>query len=215
MDFYPAARIIADAALKGKIDDRQAIVRLWLSEGIPFAFRAKPALYESIRVWLANRLDVGPKDITLIGSARLGQSMSPDDNFGREFGAQSDLDISVISVELFSKVRDAYLSWANDYETSTILPRNAAQRKFWPENLRVCSGTIQRGFIDPDKIPTLDRYPIIQAIQQAMYLLPEKLRQTTEAPNVRKASIRTFNNWDAFVNQASLNLEIVARRIIP
>ena len=44
-DVYPSANVLLGAAKAGDRDARYAISRLWLSEGIPFAFKARPAVY--------------------------------------------------------------------------------------------------------------------------------------------------------------------------
>lgn len=54
MDSYPNASVVADAAKNGGKESKEAIARLWLSEGIPFAFKTAPALYEVVRTWLNN-----------------------------------------------------------------------------------------------------------------------------------------------------------------
>jgi hypothetical protein len=61
-------------------------------------------LYEAVREWMSVRLQVHPKNVTLIGSARIGFSMCPRPNYGRQFGANSDLDFSVVDERLFSEV---------------------------------------------------------------------------------------------------------------
>jgi hypothetical protein len=211
-DTYPSAEDIVNAVWKGRIEDRLAIARLWLSEGIPFAFQAQPALYEIIRSWLASRLAIDPKEVTLIGSGRQGQSMSPDHDFGRPFGLHSDLDIGAVSSNLFEKLRNVFHSWADDYESGVVVPSNPREKKFWDGNLSLCPNTVIRGFIDADKIPRLDRYPIVQTIGQAMFLLPGKLRCTVGAPDVKKATFRVYRDWGAFARQLAFNLEIIARK---
>ena len=91
---YPEAKKIVSAASSGGRNSKMAIARLWLSEGIPFAFKDCPAIYESIRVWLSSRLLVHPKDISITGSARLGQSLAPQ-KLGKEFSHESDLDLFI------------------------------------------------------------------------------------------------------------------------
>ncbi len=49
---YPASEEVLHAAALGP-RERSVVARLWVSEGIPFAFRECPALYEEARTWLA------------------------------------------------------------------------------------------------------------------------------------------------------------------
>src|SRR4029077_7660969 len=102
-DAYPAAVEIAKARLEGGYEARLAIARLWMSEGIPFAFLKSPALYEAVRTWVASRLVIEPKEITLTGSARLGQSLTPA-RLGAPFSDKSDLDFATVSSSLFDRL---------------------------------------------------------------------------------------------------------------
>src|SRR3990172_5025478 len=153
-DIYPAADVLLGAAKAGDRDVRYAISRLWLSEGIPFAFRARPAVYEALRLWLSRRLNVQAKEITIIGSGRQGYSLSPDQNVGRPFGPKSDLDMTIISSSQFEHLRDAFGRWEKDYTHGIVRPRHEREKALWDENQRNCPFALEHGFIDPYKIPT-------------------------------------------------------------
>jgi hypothetical protein len=206
-DHYPSADTLLTAAADRDVNVRQAMSRLWLSEGIPFAFKARPGTYEAVRIWLARRLGVQAKEVTIIGSGRQGFSLSPDPNIRRPFGAHSDLDFTVISPELFQRVRDALELWMSNYASGLAQPRNNKEREFWDANQHSCTSGLKRGFIDPYKIPLFDPYPEAQKVAQAMFLLHEKLKITPGAPIVRKPSLRIYRNWDSFVRQMAINLE--------
>ncbi len=49
---------------------------------------------------------------------------------------------------------------------------------------------IARGFIDPYKVPTWNKYPRITTIQDTLYLVAERLKVKPEAPRVKQVSIR-------------------------
>ncbi|MGB3333220.1 MAG: hypothetical protein WBA79_10460 [Mycobacterium sp.] len=51
---------------------------------------------------VAKRLEVDPMSIQLVGSARLGYSLNPGKNF-KMFDLNSDLDIAIISAEIFDQ----------------------------------------------------------------------------------------------------------------
>lgn len=115
LDSYPDAKLLVNAAINGGQHGKAAIARLWLSEGIPFAFKDAPALYESVRAWLGVRLDVDPKEIHLTGSARIGQSLAPR-KIGTSFGSHSDLDLFVVSQALFDRIKTDFNSWSFQFE---------------------------------------------------------------------------------------------------
>lgn len=204
-DPYPTAADIARACASGGMHARLAVARLWLSEGIPFAFRDTPALYEQIRFWLASRLAIDPKEITLVGSARLGQSLAPN-KLGAPFSPKSDLDLTTVSSSLFERLVADFNSWASDYETGKVDPKNEREKGFWNDNLRRGPDIIGRGFMDSKLIPRHEQYRWAQQVGQAMYLLCEKLNVTPGGPRVRHADIRAYRNWDAYARQMVISL---------
>ena len=205
LDSYPDVKLIVDAAKNGGDPSKAAIARLWLSEGIPFAFKKSPALYEVIRVWLGSRLDVDPKEIHLSGSARIGQSLAPT-KMGTVFGSHSDLDLFVVSASLFGQVRTDFNKWSYEFESGLIQPTNETEKKFWVENNSRGQKNLQRGFLDSFIVPNREAYPTIQNISQSMWLLKEKLEVTENATSIKSASVRCYKDWGSYVRQVVLSL---------
>lgn len=205
---YPSAEDVARASSAGGYLVRLALARLWLSEGVPFAFRARPAVYESVRSWLGARLSVDPKEITLIGSARVGQSLAPS-QLGRPFSPESDLDLTIVSSDLFGRVVHEFHAWAYDYERGVVTPANGRERKFWDDHLQRGPDLINRGFLDSKMIPLRETYKLAGQIGQTMYLLCHKLALTPGAPMVARADIRIYKDWGAFARQVGTNLAMV------
>jgi hypothetical protein len=185
---------------------REIVARLWVTEGLPSAFLNAPAVYEDIRGWLGSRLGVHAKEITLIGSARIGYSLAPPPDYGRPFSEKSDLDLSIISGSLFQRVTSAFDSFAVDYKTEGIKPRSQHERELWDGNIKFGDRNIPKGFFDPDKVPNFNRYPIAQCISQSMWMLLKRLEATPNAPQVRHASVRVYRDWQSFINRVSFNL---------
>ena len=205
IEHYPDAQLITEVAQRDGEPARYAIARLWLSEGIPFAFKECPAIYESVRTWLAGRLGVDAKEISLAGSARLGTSLSPS-QLGKEFNEKSDLDFFIVSNELFEKIRNDFQTWSFDYESGKIEPKNEREAKFWRDNNSRGPMLIQRGYLHNQIVPNHNRYETVKNINQSMWLLTEKLRITELAPTVKKASIVCYSSWRACVQRMVLNL---------
>lgn len=202
---YPAANTIAKAGKNGGQEARSALARLWLSEGIPYAFKDRPAVYEAMRSWLSNNLDVNAKNFSLVGSARIGTSLAPS-KLGSAFNYKSDLDLVVISNALFADLRDEFCQWSRDFEGEKVIPRNSNEEKYWKDNNKRGHIHIQRGFIDQKMIPNLSQYPVVRRISETMAILIQKLKATDHAPNIEHASLRCYASWDYFVRQISLNL---------
>jgi len=203
---YPEAKLISDVAKHGGESARHAIARLWLSEGIPFAFKDCPGIYESMRAWVAARINIDPKELNVTGSARLGQSLAPN-KIGKPFGNGSDLDIFIVSAELFNQLNNDFNEWSYDFESGKISASNEREAGFWIDNLHRVPKNIARGFIDSNAIPNREKYSCVKNVAQTMYLLKEKLDVTPEAPKFTHASVRCYKSWSSYVQQISLGFQ--------
>ena len=203
-DPYPAPEVVLETAGGGR-EARTALVRLWISEGIPYAFRKCPAIYESVRSWLSATLGVHAKEIGLVGSARIGASLNPR-KFGKSFSCNSDLDLFIVSEVLFGKLTEEFHRWSLAFESGTITANNPTEEKCWRNNQKIVPRNIEDGFINSRFIPNREPYPTTRRIEQCMFLLPDKLKRTHNAPKPYKADVRCYKSWDRFVMQNSLNL---------
>lgn len=206
---YPEAEPLISALQASSQTELRAIICQWLSEGVPYVFGAQPVLYEAARSYLADYLGLHPKEITLVGSARIGYSLAPLPSYGRAFSRDSDLDLAAISRTLFESCGGAFDRWLEDYTAGRVSPRNPSEGGHWRDNSLRVPRNLQRGFIDHWKIPFWDRYPEAQAIQEGVQRLGRKLRMSKDAPLFTRASLRIYRDWRAFENQMRLNLGAV------
>jgi len=204
-DPFPSPDLLLSTIQAGGKLGRTSLAQLWLSEGIPFAFKSRPGVFDALRNWLGQQLHIHAKSITVVGSARIGFSMSGKD-YGRSFGPSSDLDLAAVSLVLFSRLETAFQRWAADYSAGRSTPKSNIEKGYWDENLEVGRRGIRRGFVDANKIPLRDAYPDAKAIAQALYLAHMKLRRTEAAPPLRRVSLRVYRDWDSFVDQVSRSL---------
>ncbi|MCK9337086.1 MAG: hypothetical protein M0P43_04550 [Arcobacteraceae bacterium] len=202
---YPKAHQIQTIAKSGGNTARNSIARLWLSEGIPYAFKESPILYEEIRSWIATRLDIDPKEISMTGSGRIGQSLAPS-KLGTDFSEKSDLDLFIISENLLNRLRNDFNSWSFDFESGCVKPSNDREEKFWKDNLSRGHTYFSRGFFDAKLIPNYNKYTCASNIANTMWMLKAKLDVTPNAPKVSEASVRCYKTWADFVRQVSINL---------
>ena len=204
---YPLPSELLRIAACGGVGAARTIAQLWLSEGIPAAFRDCPAVYDAARDWLGDRLDVHPKEIGLVGSARLGRSMAPH-KLDQPFGVQSDLDLFIVSKGLFDAISGEFLRWCDDYTRGIVQPRNSTEKKYWTDNHArgpVCVS--EWGFVDSNRVPYWARYPIAQRIAQTMYSLTVKLAATPYGPSVKRASLRCYSDWGRAITRMLKNLQ--------
>lgn len=116
-------------------DDR--IVRGAILHGSAFAVTddARFSLLEAVATEF--KLDAN-RDVFLVGSAKLGFSIAPHKRF-RPFNDESDLDLAIVSPELFKRV------WHEVDEYRSINGDWSASRKF--------ADYLSRGWLRPDKLP--------------------------------------------------------------
>jgi hypothetical protein len=204
---YPASGTVKAALKSLGRDEKLGFLRLWVSEGIPFAFREIPLIYEMLRGWLGAQLSIHPKVITVIGSARIGFSLCPDSKYGSPFGSHSDLDLAVVEKSLFLQLATDFERWEADYASGVSTPRSPAEQKHWPENKRRVPGNISRGFIDPYKIPARQRYSTARMVLDVKSRLERKISITESAPRFRGISARVYKDWASFLDQMERNLD--------
>jgi|SRR5882762_146960 len=203
---FPQPQTVRDVLGLFNRDEKLGFLRLWVSEGIPFAFSNVPLLYEAMRGYVSRRLLVPPKVLTMIGSARLGYSLSPLPDFGKAFGNHSDLDLSLVHEDVFRRLERDFNAWKGDWESGATKPRNKAEERYWTENVRRLPINMSRGFVDPYKIPLHQQYATAQLIGEVLFVALRKLQITVGAPPVSKISLRVYRTWDALLLQMELNL---------
>lgn len=190
-DSYPETRLVLEVAGGGE-QLRRALVRLWLSEGIPHAFRKCPAVYDSVRCWLSTCLrdqGVHAKDIGIVGSARLGASFVPE-KLGKPFSAASDLDLFIVSERLFEVLKEEFYRWSREFENKEVGPIPGDSDRWWKANSDGVPQNITKGFLDVKKIPSsvrtiegkIKHYPVTKKINTRMEQLPGRLRCTLDVP---------------------------------
>lgn len=74
----------------------RAFVSEYLLEKTPFVFAGDSSAWSKYRLDFADKLEVDPQEIVLMGSAGLGFSLNPGNNFSA-FHAGSDFDFGVVS----------------------------------------------------------------------------------------------------------------------
>lgn len=199
--------------------DVYRFARLWLTEGIPFAFRDCPFAFEKGRDELGKTLDEDPKSFGLQGSAKLGYSLAST-KFGRGFDAKkSDLDLFAVSERLFDLLSvDAEL-FSSRVKAGQATAGTSAIQTFWNQNASdVIPRQLSRGFLDVDFVPPFERYKTCYKVSAAIQRFQRTLvRSNVSEPYARKSSLRVFRSWEAAVRQIGgtlvHNLEMVGFRI--
>lgn len=205
MVHHPCANDFRQVLLAAQDRDRKTIARLWLSEGIPYAFRDKASAYDELRYWLANKLSVNGKDVTIVGSGRIGFSMSPS-KYGVVFNNGSDLDFSIVNENLFNACSADAVNFKREFEAGRLNP-NKRQKVWWPDTIKRLPSNLSAGFVDTFNIPgDKEMSPSILLVKDAMWQAGEKLKVTEGVPAFTKITARVYKGWDELVSRVALNL---------
>jgi hypothetical protein len=88
----------------------EKVVEDHVFQGIPYVFRESPQASQTLSRHLSVRLGVRQDDIVIIGSAKIGFSLDPD-NFPRQFGRTSDIDVIIVDESKFDGLWHAIQAW--------------------------------------------------------------------------------------------------------
>lgn len=187
------------------------IAQQWITEGIPYAFKNSPLLYEKIRVYMSTRLNVLPKEITIVGSSRIGYSMKPN-AWGRPLNQSSDLDFTIVSNQLYSELVSDFQKWVKDLGEGTIIPLTEDQLSNWLNSIMTVNANIPKGYIYTRDLFAHKKYPNISKCHSTLRDLREILLNTPDSPKLKKSSIRIYSSWDKCINQIQINIENAANK---
>ena len=138
---HPTAKEFQKILLNQPLD---RIVQDHLFEGVPYAFRDSPRGFATLRDHLGGKLNLPQKNISIVGSGKIGFSLNPD-NFGRQFSENSDIDVLVVNESMFDSIWLNILKWHYPHKLAT---RGWMDAKWARTNRR----NIYLGWFDPSKI---------------------------------------------------------------
>ena len=210
---YPRPQDLLTAAAAGP-RERAILARLWISEGIPFAFRRYPAVYEELRDSLANGLNLDAKQINIGGSGRLGYSLAPK-TWGEPYRpTSSDLDLFVVSERLFGRLQEDFERWRDDYDHGDAQPRTDGERHYWSVNRIETPERMRRGFVDSIRVPNRRRYAEFSAMNSCLAYVRHKLLKMVEGPKPRsRLTLRCYRDWDSYELQMTVSLKAVVNHL--
>ena len=114
--------------LVNELDDHRIVAKAWLLEGTPHVFRPNNMKYVIFREHVASCFDVGSQDVCIVGSAKLGFSPSPH-RYGKPFEQTSDVDVAIISEEMFDQGTRELFSTVNQFGPSLYEMRSSGNRQ--------------------------------------------------------------------------------------
>ena len=205
---YLSSSALKNFFIKASDRERLGIIRLWITEGIPFVFKNNPILYEEVRSYIAYYLNISPKEVTIVGSARVGYSLT-NKEWGREFiPSKSDLDFAIISNSLYNDLVKDFQQWVKDITLYETKPNSPDQMIRWLEAIKTVDNNIPKGYINVKQLYGTKKYKTVQKCKQTMYELKKKLEKTLNAPAIHDSSIRIYSNWAKCIKQLEINFKV-------
>jgi hypothetical protein len=110
------------------LDNHRVLAKVFLLEGTPFVFEGRPMKYVIFREQVADRFEIGSQDVCIVGSAKLGYSPSAH-KFGTPFADTSDVDVVIISEQLFYRGSRQLFETLNQLEPSVYQVQSALAGK--------------------------------------------------------------------------------------
>jgi hypothetical protein len=107
MSEFPSVEEFKQILRRGSLDK---IVKEYVFDGIPYVFQNRPEGLKTLRRYLSDSLRIKNENAIIIGSAKIGFSLSPDTMF-RQFSNESDIDVLVVDERLFDAIWETILKW--------------------------------------------------------------------------------------------------------
>lgn len=186
--------------------DMSYVWRTWVAQGIPKLFEHNPLQFEELRKWLADQLSVSPLEIGLVGSARVGFSLAPK-KYGTVLGNHSDLDLLVVSSQVFSVARNDSERWLQDVRNAVI----PSTGRYVMANFETISNNLRDGFLQPHMLDS--RYDS-QKLKRIAWRLGLKLSNTPGVVTSKVKSIRIYKGWIEAERQWRRNYRLLRQHLV-
>jgi|GEM_PF-2990839 len=122
------------------------VVRRYFLTKEPICFQGDQDLVYELQKSLSDHFDVHTKDIEIVGSSKIGISLSGDPaRRGKKFDEESDVDIVIVSSELFDRGWHELMNFSRQSHLFRYGDRDHIRRSF---------SNIKSGIISPDLLPT-------------------------------------------------------------
>lgn len=102
------------------------------------------SIYHEIKVIISDELDVPVKNVAIVGSAKTGYSLTPGRNYA-PFTETSDLDLVIVSENLFRDLWESYLRYVN---SSTGSPYSTVAKNVFRHFISIKAEEVQGSQLD-------------------------------------------------------------------
>ena len=191
--------------------EQKSLINHYIIDNPPYAFMSIPLLFDQVKQFLGKELEVSVDCIKLIGSAKQGFSIDPN-QYGKPFSEKSDMDFTIIDVMLFEKLKTDFERWQQAYDSGEVSPRNKTEEYYWNENIKGLPNNIKRGFVDPHKIPLFSSVcPTNNKISNVL----TRVQANLSLYNIKTKglSLRVYKDYTSFYKQIKLNTDYCMSKI--
>ena len=154
------------------------IVNNYILAGDPVCLGGNLDLLMKLKKSIANHFDIHVKSIEIVGSSKLGISLN-DEKLGKLYDTKSDIDVVIVSSELFDIGWHELLKLDFKYHKLKTNDR---------ESLKDCYETMHRGYVSPDRLP------VGMDFSKRWWKIFSEL-SSCEEYEYRKVRGRLFKNW--------------------
>ena len=182
--------------LKNESLSEMDIVRKNITYGTPYIYQENEELYYSLKKSISEQFDVNPLEIVMVGSSKLGFSISPkDDKLWKPYNDDSDIDIVIISEILFNQLWKNLLSY-----NINLMSRTENEDK----NYKKFNEYFFKGWIRPDLLPC--NYNIRKKWWE--YIDSISYKDISIGRKVRIANYKDFHYFESYHIQNIRNLKL-------
>ncbi len=172
----------------------EVLARRHLIGGVPHLFKDDPIKYISLRDTIAKALALGHHDIGIVGSARIGLTLSAHKGWSL-FTMGHDIDVAIVSADLVEKGLDSLTRRVAELPLRSGKPSDD-DNEIDPANLRDIQRTARNyaaGYLSPDTYPEDDPFRV--KLSGALNLVTTQLLAMTPVGPVSRLRGRIFRSW--------------------
>jgi hypothetical protein len=149
--------------------------------------------YDELKLYMSQKLELHVNNIAIVGSAKMGFSLSPSKKF-RLFGEKSDIDIVIVSDKVF------HASW---------LAYRELHQKGYLSNYTDVAKDIFRGFVSLKKVDT--RASFFDSWSRKVDPLKKDFQTVFDIPH--EVNYRIYDSWESVEDYHKAGLRILKNQV--
>ena len=202
-DSYPKASVFDYSPIE--TPELLRFAQIIMTEGVPYACSQFPLAYEFARERSAWALNLDPKQVSLVGSARIGYSLSPS-AFGQPFDeSTSDLDLFAVDSDLFDHLRRDFEWFLKRWDEGSFTPTES-EKVYWESSKKYDPKNVEEGFLDPHHIPLKKGFETADRLSYAALRFHKNLAAQAGRQIGSKAKMRVYQDWPSAIKRIKYNI---------